>query len=193
MVCSLHRQLRNYKSRRLLYVLCTVNELNFMEHCPLLEANRSSFLSRNSPHFIKSDSSLRHLEKSATCPYPEPDQSSPCSQPTFCININIPSMPRPSKWLLSLRSPHQNPGGTCDVAWPSRSYLFDHPNNISWELQIVLPTVTFKNYRNLVCACVRACDCMYVSYLCHNKQGNFHATTVKFWTLTLKCVVFCVL
>jgi hypothetical protein len=56
--------------------------------------------------------SLPYLQEPATCPYPEPDQSRPC--PPFHLlkihfNIIPPSMPRPSKWCLSLRSHHQNP------------------------------------------------------------------------------------
>jgi hypothetical protein len=43
-----------------------------MEQNPSLEANRSS---RNS-HFVEPEGSLRYLQDPATCPYPEPEQSS---------------------------------------------------------------------------------------------------------------------
>jgi len=32
---------------------------------------------RNSPHFVESEESLRHSQVPATCPYPEPDECSP--------------------------------------------------------------------------------------------------------------------
>jgi len=47
----------------------------------------------------------------ATCPYPEPDQSSPSQSYFFNILFNIifPCTPMPSKWFLAFRTPHQNP------------------------------------------------------------------------------------
>jgi len=39
------------------------------------------YQSRNSPHFMEPENSLAHAQVPATCPYPEPDQSSPH---TFC-------------------------------------------------------------------------------------------------------------
>jgi len=38
--------------------------------------------SRNSPHFMETEGSLLHSQDPATCPYPEPDRSSPCPHPT---------------------------------------------------------------------------------------------------------------
>ena len=59
---------------------------------------------------MEPESSLPHWQAPAICPYPEPDQSSPCPIPLFKYHFNIifPSAPRYSKWSLSLRSPHQN-------------------------------------------------------------------------------------
>jgi hypothetical protein len=34
-----------------------------------------------SPHFMEADGSLPCLQVPAICPYPEPDQSSPCPHP----------------------------------------------------------------------------------------------------------------
>jgi len=56
--------------------------------------------------------SLPHSQVPATCPYPEPHRSSPCTHtPLLKIHFNniLPSKPGCSKWSLSLRFPHQNP------------------------------------------------------------------------------------
>jgi hypothetical protein len=37
--------------------------------------------SRNSPHFMEPEGTLACLQVTVTCPYPEPDQSSPCPIP----------------------------------------------------------------------------------------------------------------
>jgi hypothetical protein len=61
---------------------------------------------------------LQRLQVPATCPYPEPDQSSPClplplSEDHF--NILLTAAPGFFKWSLSLRFPHQNPVCTSSV------------------------------------------------------------------------------
>ena len=52
---------------------------------------------------MKSDVSLPHLQQTATCPYPEPYQSSPCHPSHFLkihLNILLPSMSWSYKWLF---------------------------------------------------------------------------------------------
>ena len=63
--------------------------------------------SRNSPHFMEPEVSLPHSQQPATCPYPEPDRSSPCPIPFFTIHFNIilPSTPGSFKWFLPLGFP----------------------------------------------------------------------------------------
>ena len=60
---------------------------------------------------MQTKSSLPHSQDPATCPYPTPDQSSPCPPPhSFKIRVNIilPSTPRSSNWFSSHGSPQQN-------------------------------------------------------------------------------------
>jgi hypothetical protein len=57
--------------------------------------------------------SLLRLQEPATCPYPGPDQSSPCL-PSYFLNTHFksvsPSTPGSSKCSLSLRFTHQSTG-----------------------------------------------------------------------------------
>jgi len=68
----------------------------------------------------------------ATCPYPEPDKSSPHLSFYFLkihLNIILLSAPGSSKWSLSLRVPHHNPENTSPppllTACPSHHILLD--------------------------------------------------------------------
>jgi len=106
--------------------------------------------STNYPHFMKTEGWLPHLEVPATCPCPEPDQSSPCPPSHFLkilLNIILPSTSRSSKWSLSLRFPHQNPvctsplPHTCYMPRPTHSFQFDHPNSL---VEIVVVAILFK-------------------------------------------------
>ena len=73
--------------------------------------------SRNSPNFMEAGSSLPHSQKRFTCPYPEPDQSSPLPAPilNICFNIIPTSTPISSKWSPFLRFPHHYPVFTCPL------------------------------------------------------------------------------
>ena len=79
--------------------------------------------------------SLLRLQEPATCPYPEPDQSSPYPDPASWRSILILS----SHLLLALPSgffpsgfPTSPLSHTCYVPCPSNFSRFDHPNNIGW-------------------------------------------------------------
>jgi hypothetical protein len=93
--------------------------------------------------FMEPKGSLPNAQVPATCPYPDPDRSSPCPHILLPEYLNtciiLPSTPGPSKWSLPsgfpsktlytpLISPH-----TCYMNRPSHSCLFDHPNNIGWS------------------------------------------------------------
>jgi len=78
------------------------------------ESNISSN-SPNSPHFMESEGSLPHSQGSATCPSPESHQSNPIHvPPTHFLKdhlnlFTLQSLPRCSRWSVSLRFPDQNP------------------------------------------------------------------------------------
>ena len=55
------------------------------------------------------EGSLPPLQKPATCPFPEPDKSSPCHFLKIHLNFIFQSTPGCSKWSPSLRFPYQNP------------------------------------------------------------------------------------
>ena len=73
-------------------------------------------------------------------------QISSCPPPFHFLKIrfsNILSyMPHSSTWSLFLISPRQTPvdtspvSHTCYMPCPTHSFWFDHPNDISWEVQI---------------------------------------------------------
>ena len=84
---------------------------------------------------MEPEGSLPHSHVPATCPYPEPAQSSPRSTFHFVkihLNIILPSTPGSYKWSLSLGFPHQNSvytsnvTHTCYMPGASHSSRFDH-------------------------------------------------------------------
>jgi len=98
--------------------------------------------------------SILFSQDPATCPYPEPDQSSPRS-PRLHMFVNVqfhiifPSPFRSSRWCLFLRFPNQNSVCTSPLPTPShmpRAYTspswFDHPNKIWWRVQIFRLLIT---------------------------------------------------
>ena len=103
----------------------------------LLEKLTGSQLVKKFPTFMEPKGSSLHLQVPATCPYAEPDLSSPCPQSHFLkihLNSILLSMSGSFKWSLSLRFPHQNPEYTsllphaCYMPCPSHSsrYLVRH-------------------------------------------------------------------
>ena len=95
---------------------------------------------------MEPEGSLLHSQVPATCPYPEPAQSSPYTHiplPEDPFNITLPPTPGSPKWSLSLRLPHQNPvyasplPHTRYMPRPSHSSRFDYPKNIGWAVKII--------------------------------------------------------
>ena len=104
---------------------------------------------------MEPESSLPYSQASATCPYPEPDQSSPCSPSHFLkihLNIILPSTPGSSKWSVSLRFPQQNP-----------AYITALPIRATWPVYLILDFITWtifvEEYRSsssLLCSFLRS-------------------------------------
>jgi len=64
---------------------------------------------------METEGSLPHLQPT-TCPYPEPDQSSPFPTSHFLKihpSILVQSRPRCSKWSLTFTFPHQSTVCSC--------------------------------------------------------------------------------
>jgi hypothetical protein len=92
---------------------------------------------------MEPEGSIPHSQAPATCPYPEPTQSSPYPSSHFMkINRNIilPSMPRSPKWSLSLKFSHQYPvevsprPNTRYMSRPSHSSPFPQTTHIYTHL-----------------------------------------------------------
>jgi len=92
------------------------------------------------------EGSLPHSQVLATCPYPEPAQSS-SHTPTskflkIHINIIFSSTPRSPQWSPSLRFRDQNPvhafpPNTRYMTHPSHSSRLCNPHTIRWGVQII--------------------------------------------------------
>jgi hypothetical protein len=80
---------------------------NSMEHSPSWEASRSS-ASQEIPRDLLNPKVHYRTHKPATCPYPEPYQSSPYPPPSHFLkihfNIILPPRPGSTKWSPSLRN-----------------------------------------------------------------------------------------
>ena len=110
-----------------------------MEQSPSWEANQFSA-------FYGTQSYSRAFTKPATCPYPEPDQSSPCPPSHFLkilFIVILPSTPGSAKWSFFLRFPCQNPLYTSSL--PHMCYM-PHPSHLSqFDHQIIF----VEKYRSL--------------------------------------------
>ena len=83
-----------------------------IERSRVLEKLTFSQLVKKFPAFYGTQSSLTHLQMPASCPYPEPDQHSPCRFILFLedpFEYYPPSTPGSSKWFLYLTFPHHKP------------------------------------------------------------------------------------
>ena len=88
------------------------NLLTYILHAVVRLEKLTDSQSRNSPHFMETESSLPSSQVPATSPYPEPARSSLCSPSHFLklhFNIILPYMSGSSKCSISLRFPHQKP------------------------------------------------------------------------------------
>jgi len=116
-----------------------------MEQSPSWRSNRSSVSPENHPFyenrvFITPFTIFCHLSLF----WVRLIQSVPTSHfLKIHFNIIFPSIPRSSKFSLTLKFPHHKRvcisslSNTCHMPRPSHSSWFDHPNNISWAVQII--------------------------------------------------------
>ena len=147
LTCLLTYLLTNLLTSFLTYVLTPWRRV-------LHEEPTGSQLVRKYPEFYGTQSSLQRPHVPATCTYPEPPRSSPCSNSRFLkihLNIILQSMSGPPKWSLSLRCPHQNRvyvpplPHTCYMPRPCHFSRFYHPNNIWWAVQIIQQYRSFSS------------------------------------------------
>jgi hypothetical protein len=130
------------------YINTTFIFIYSMEQSPSWEANGFSGSQEIFPHFMEPVGSLPHLQVPATCPYPEPDQSSPCPQislledPAKCYPPSYIRLSLPSSQFLS-GFPTKNLiytyllSHTCCMPRPSHSSRFYCPSNIEWGVQVM--------------------------------------------------------
>ena len=93
------------------------------------------------PTFYRTWWFITHLQEPVTCCILS--QINPVHTFSSCalmshFNIILPPMPGYSKWSLSHRFSHQNPGCTCplhvcSISCLSHSSWFHHPNNVWWD------------------------------------------------------------
>jgi len=160
----------------------------------------------NFPHFMESEGLLPHSALE-TCPYPKPDQSSPCLPPQshfLKINFNIfPSMPGSSKWFLTLSSPHQNPAYTSPLpiraTCPAHHILLDNVTRIilgegyrsfSSSLRCLLQSPVSYMCLRVICGSILFCFVLTLTDLCTNAWVNavyllFRPTSAQTYILTL--------
>jgi hypothetical protein len=94
---------------------------------------------------MEPEGSSPHSQVLTTCPYPEPDQSSPCPTSHFLkthLNITLPSTPGSPKRSISLRCPYQNPVYTS--LFPIRATC---PANLI--LDLITQTIFGEEYKSL--------------------------------------------
>ena len=87
---------------------------------------------------MESEGSTLHSQQPATCPYPQPDQSSPCTHSTSWRSIWILSSHLTSgfsKWSRSLAFPNQN---YMNLSFPHTCYRHRHSHSSLSDTGVIL-------------------------------------------------------
>ena len=165
-------------------------ESNSKEQIPSWEANRKS-ASQEIPRILWNPKVLYRIQKrQPICPYPDPNQFSPCSPCHFfetCFNIMLPSTPGSSKWSLSLRSPHQNPAYSSPIFFLKTRIANLRAKNRELRCQKCYPLRTFPTILVIT-----------LTLLWYHEKSYVNSTIGSIWTHCKKfhntsCVEFLII
>ena len=139
--------------------------------------------SRNSPHFMEPKVSIIFLQGSATCPYPQPDESSP-----HFLNINIhiiiASKPRFSHWSLFFRIPTHNAACSC-APYVCDKFQLSYPAWFSYPSNWYKVLITKILIRQLSLAYMSSPMFFYQLYsrnsILHETVVNHSRSSTEFW------------
>ena len=126
---------------------------------------------------MEPEGSLPHSQQPATCPCPEPDQSSPVRPSHFLNilhNIILPSMRGSSKWPLSIRFSYQNL--YTPLLFPIRAICTAH----LFFLDLITRIIFGEQYRSIS---PPLCSFLHSHImLCRTKHKEYFFLVCPYWT-----------
>ena len=133
---------------------------------------------------MEPEGSLSHSQEPASCPYSEPDQSSPRPLSNVLkihLNIIFPSTPVSSKWSVSVKFPHQIP--VCTSAVPIRA-IFSACRII---LDLIVRIIFSEDYKSLSSA---LCSLLHCPVTLSLLGPNILFSAMFSYTLSLRSSLF---